>query len=141
MPVFSSVSSGRHSSQLPTRSSIHPTPQPPLCCVSERACVPYILTHTRKVICFSSGVESRCQVKASIGRDEGRERIRRPPLYPANLEVNREGWSFKQSAPSFIIHATALKISFRNTISSLLSLSLLPFFLFFFPDRTSIKYE
>lgn len=134
VPVFSSVSSGRHCSRS------HCYTNSPASIVSVRVS----RIHTQGYLFFQR-VESQCQVKASIGRTrKGREcgfgaRITRPPLYPANLEVNREGWSFKQSAPSFIIHATALKISFRNTISSLLSLSLLSFF--FFPDRTSIKYE
>lgn len=75
--------------------------------------------YAHKVICFSTGSRPRSVPGESIHwRDEksrgpGR-RITRPPLCPANLEVRRGGWSFKQSAPSFIIHATAVKIFFRQ---------------------------
>lgn len=170
MPVFSSVSSGRHCIGAVTQTHLFPLSSPaphpfrpvPCSIVTPLPFLSVSLIHTQGYL-FFHWVEPQCQVKASIGRIKRVAGVRsQGPTLPSKPWSEAPGWSFKQSAPSFIIHATALKISFRNTISSPLSLSLshsaslgfslsifLPLFphrpssfsLVFFPDRASIKYE
>lgn len=111
VPVFSSVSSGRHWTAAVIQTHHFPLSHPLL--------TPVLLSpYAHKVICFSTGSKPRSVPGESIHwqdeKSRGPGRITRPPLCPANLEVRRGGWSFKQSAPSFIIHATALKIFFRQ---------------------------
>ena len=114
-------------------------PLVPLSALSVSQCVRFSSPLTQGYL-FFHWVEPQCQVKASIGRMKRVAGVRsQGPTLPSKPWSETPGWSFKQSAPSFIIHATALKIFFRNTISSphIAPLLFLSSF-FFFPPRQSI---
>lgn len=129
MPVFSSVSSGRHSS----RSHCY-TNSPSLHC--ERACVPY----THKVICFSSGSNHSARWKHLLaGPERGEECVARcadheAPTLPSKPWSESGGLEFQTKCP--LIHYTC------NCTENLLPqhhlLSSLPLSSFFFFSRQNI---